>query len=164
LRFESEYASFLKLRKPRWRVNRSFLMRPANRYKPDGRECALLLLQLIDEREGRRKGRKGGMTRVRLAEVTLKDLWNRELLTDGFLRDVQDWLLTAGWTLFYAGKTFGAVKTAAVQNWPRASSTRLTPTLVKVKSGKFNFDDLAHFIPIEEREERRSGARDNTDE
>jgi hypothetical protein len=133
-------------------------MWPANRYKPDGRECALLLLQLIAEREGRRKG---NMTRVRLAEMTLKDLWNRELLTDGFLRDVQDWLLAAGWALFYAGKTFGAVKTAAVQNWPRASSTRLTPMLLKVKSGKFNFDDLEHFIPIEE---RGSETRDDTDE
>jgi hypothetical protein len=130
-----------------------------NRYKPDARECALLLLRLIEERG---KTRTGRMTRVRLAELTLKDLWNREVLSEVFLRDVQDWLLTAGWTLFYAGKTFGAVQTSAVKNWPRASSTRLRSDLQKVKTGKFNFEDLEHFMTIKD---RGSSARDDdTDE
>ena len=125
-----------------------------NRYKPDARECALLLLRLIEERG---KTRTGRMTRVRLAELTLKDLWNREVLSEVFLRDVQDWLLTAGWT-FYAGKSFGAVQTSAVENWPRASSTRLRSDLQKVKTGKFNFEDLEHFMTIKD---RGSSARDD---
>ena len=48
-----------------------------NRYKPSPRECALLLLRLIEVRGETRSGR---MTRLRLAEATLKDLWNREIL------------------------------------------------------------------------------------
>jgi endonuclease YncB( thermonuclease family) len=41
-----------------------------------------------------------------LAEGTLKKLWNRERLTEQFLEDVQEWLLTAGWALFYAGPIY----------------------------------------------------------
>jgi hypothetical protein len=133
-------------------------MEPTNRYKPDGRESALLLLRLIEEREQRRKEK---MTRVRLAEMTLKDLWNRQHLPEQFLRDVQEWLLTAGWALIAAGSTFAAVRTSAVENWPRVSSKRLAPMLQKMKAGKFNFADLEHLIVIDE---RGSQVRDDTDE
>ena len=59
------------------------------------RECMLLFLRLIQERETRRRTQ---MTRAQIAEVTLKKLWGRERLTADFLEDVQEWLLTAGWT------------------------------------------------------------------
>jgi hypothetical protein len=133
-------------------------MKSTNRYKPDGRESALLLLWLIEEREQRRKEK---MTRVRLAEMTLKDLWNRQHLTEQFLRDVQEWLLTAGWALIAAGSTFAAVRTSAVENWPRVSSKRLSPMLLEMKAGKFNFDNLEHLIVIDE---RGSQPRDDTND
>jgi hypothetical protein len=135
-------------------------MKPTNRYKPDGRESALLLLRLIEEREQRRKEK---MTRVRLAELTLKDLWNRQHLPEQFLRDVQEWLLTAGWALIAAGSTFAAVRTSAVENWPRVSSKRLSSMLLEMKAGKFNFEDLAHLIVIDERGSQPQ-PRDDTDE
>jgi hypothetical protein len=116
------------------------------KYKPTPKECALLLLRLVEEREERRKQK---MTRVRLAEMTLKHLWNRQRLTEQFLREVEEWLLTAGWALVYAGSTFGAVKIETVENWPRASSKRITDEIAAVSSGKFKFADLEHLLTTE---------------
>jgi hypothetical protein len=79
------------------------------------------------------------LTRVRLAEITLKRLWARHRLPDDFLREVEDWLFRAGWALFYAGTTFAAVRTTAVNGWPRLSSKRLTDELAEVARGEFDF-------------------------
>jgi hypothetical protein len=114
-----------------------------NRYKPNARESTLLFLRLIDAREG---WTKKAMTRVRLSELTLKRLWNRQRLTDQFLAEVQEWFLTAGWALVYAGNTYAAVKVDAVQNWPRVSSKRINNEIDAVKNGAFNFEKLEQFF------------------
>jgi hypothetical protein len=129
-----------------------------NKYKPSPKECALLLLRLVEEREQRRKQK---MTRVRLAEMTLKHLWNRQRLAEQFLHDVEEWLLTAGWALVYAGSTFGAVKIETVENWPRVSSKRLADEIDDVIGGKFKFADLEHFLTVD-RDDRE--ADDDTDD
>src|ERR1700683_3665973 len=67
-----------------------------SRHMPGARECALLLLLLI---ESRNREREKPMTRIRLAEVTLKRLWGRARLAEGFLKEVGDWLLIAGWAI-----------------------------------------------------------------
>ena len=77
---------------------------------------------------------------MRLAEITLKRLWGRHRLPDEFLREVEDWLFRAGWALFYAGTTFAAVKTTAVEGWPRLTSKRLSNEVGQVAQGQFNFD------------------------
>src|SRR5258708_1967553 len=97
-------------------------------YKPNGRESALLLLRALEER-GERRGKE--MTRVRVSRFTLKQLWNRENLTDSWLAEVNEWLLSAGWTLVYAGTTFGVVKTSVVENWPRIASKHLDSVIEK---------------------------------
>jgi hypothetical protein len=112
-------------------------------YKPNGREAALLLLRLIETRDDEREK---PMTRVRLAEITLKRLWNRELLTEQFLSDVSEWLLSAGWALFFAGTTYAAVQIGAVENWPAISSKRMSDDLRKVHRGEFDFDLLEHLL------------------
>jgi hypothetical protein len=129
-----------------------------NKYKPDPKECALLLLRLVEDRE---QGRKQKMTRVRLAEMTLKHLWNRQRLTERFLREVEEWLLTAGWALVYAGSTFGAVKIETVENWPRVSWKRIADEIDEVVSGKFKFAGLEHFLATER---TRPRADDDTDD
>ena len=101
------------------------------------RDCAILLLLLVGTKKTEESKNR---TRVRLAEITLKRLWGRHRLSDDFLREVQDWLLRAGWALFYAGTTFAAVKTTAVEGWPRMSSKRLSDELANVAKGEFNFD------------------------
>ena len=114
-----------------------------NRYKPTARECTLLFLRLIDAREG---AARKSMTRVRLSELTLKRLWNRERLTEQFLADVAEWFLTAGWALVYAGSTYAAVKIDAVQNWPRVSSKRIGAEIEAVHKGEFDFKKLERFF------------------
>jgi hypothetical protein len=108
-------------------------------YKPDSREAALLLLRALEER-GQRRGKE--MTRARLSRVTLKRLWNRENLSELWLNEVNEWLLSAGWTLFYAGTTFGAVKSSIVENWPRVASRHLEDVLDQVSRNSFEFSKL----------------------
>jgi len=123
-----------------------------NRYKPTPRECVLLFLGLI---EARQAGTGKATTRVRLAEITLKRLWNRERLAGSFLAEVGEWFLTAGWALIYAGTTYAAVKIDAVENWPRVSSKLLAKEIAEVRSGSFKFDLLDHLLGKEERESER---------
>jgi hypothetical protein len=118
-------------------------------YQPDAQECAILLLLLIQPRGLRRKEH----TRFRLAEITLKRLWNRHRLRDEFLREVQDWLFRAGWALFYAGTTFGLVKTKAVEGWPRVTSREVEAELKKVARGQFDFARHYHLLLDDETEE-----------
>jgi hypothetical protein len=113
-------------------------------YQPDAMECAILLLLLVGPEE---------RTRARLAEITLKRLWNRRRLRDEFLREVQDWLFRAGWALFYAGTTFGMVKTKAVEGWPRVTSKDLAAELEKVARGQFDFSRHYDLLFADETEE-----------
>jgi hypothetical protein len=112
-------------------------------YKPSGREAAMLLLRAIEER-GQRRCKP--MTRVRVSRVTLKRLWNREQLTEPWLDEVNEWLLSAGWTLVFAGRTFGVVKTEVVENWPRIASKYLNDDIEDVKQGAFDFSRLEHLL------------------
>jgi hypothetical protein len=86
------------------------------------------------------------MTRARLSELTLRRLWLRERLTEEFLNEVREWLLTAGWALVDAGSTYAAVKTDAVENWPRVAAKNIEAEILEVDSGKFNFEKLEHLI------------------
>jgi hypothetical protein len=116
---------------------------PMKLYKPDPRECAMLFLKLVDERVTRR-GKE--MTRAQISEGSLKRLWKRERFSDQFLEEVQDWLLSTGWALFYAGGVYGAVKTDAVGNWPTLASSRIASLLNDVARGKFEFDALESLL------------------
>jgi hypothetical protein len=104
--------------------------RTARPYQPDALECAILLMLLVQPKE---------RTRARLAEITLKRLWKRRRLGDEFLREVTEWLFRAGWALFYAGTTFGMVKTKSVEGWPRVTSKELEAELEKLARGQFDF-------------------------
>jgi hypothetical protein len=116
-------------------------------YKPDCREAAMLLLHAIQER-GNRRGKP--LTRARLSRVTLKRLWNREQLTEPWLDEVNEWLLSAGWTLVFAGRTFGVLKTDVVENWPRIASKYLNDDIDDVKQGAFDFSQLEHLLKSEQ--------------
>jgi hypothetical protein len=104
----------------------------------------LLFLALIQERE-KRRGKL--MTRAQIAEVTLKTLWNRQRLSEQFLDEVREWLMSAGWTLFYAGPIFGAVKIEAVKNWPSVAAWRIKPILAQVNEGSYDFGQLEDLFP-----------------
>ena len=121
----------------------SSFRQPARLHKPDGRQSALLLLRLIETKD---KERERPQTRVRLAEITLKRLWNCAHLSEPFLSEVSEWLLSAGWALFFARSTYAAVQVSAVENWPAISWKRIRTELKTVRNGKFNFDKFEHLF------------------
>jgi hypothetical protein len=112
-------------------------------YKPTGKEAALILLWALEER-GQRRGKP--MTRARLSRLTLTRLWNRKQLTDAWIHEVNEWLLSAGWVLIEAGATFGVVKTDVVANWPRVASKHTNDVLDQVARGAFDFTRLEHLL------------------
>ncbi len=116
------------------------------RYKPNPMECTLLFLRMIEARE-QRTGKP--VTRVRLAEITLKRLWNRERIREQFLVEVEEWFLSAGWALIYAGNIFAAVRIDAVENWPRISSKLIASELIEVRKGRFEFKELERLMQAE---------------
>jgi hypothetical protein len=132
-----------------------------NRYKPNPRECALLLLRMIEERDGRRK--KKPMTRVRVSELSLKRRWNRRRLTQDLLSQVGEWMLTGGWALFDAGMTYAAVKVDAAENWPSVSSKRTDKELESVTTGDFKFEKLEHLISEDGGGERTTADEESSD-
>jgi len=119
-------------------------LRSTRPYQPDALECAILLLLLMQPKE---------RTRARVAEITLKRLWQRRRLGDEFWREVQEWLCRAGWALFYAGTTFGLVRTKSVEGWPRVTSKDLEAELEKVVRGRFDFNRHYHLLLNSETEE-----------
>ena len=119
--------------------------RVTRRYKPTGREAALLLLRLIEAKD-KDSDADRPRTRARLAEITLKRLWNRNRLEEQFLAEVSEWLLTAGWALLFAGSTYGAVRTSVVENWSPISSKRIQGELDAVAAGQFDFTKLERLL------------------
>ena len=119
-------------------------------YKPTARECALLLLRLIEAKEDERK-EKGGrdaeskISRLRIAEITLKRLWGRRRIAPEFVEEVAEWLSGADITLFFAGTTYAVVRTSVVENWPRVTSKRLSADVRAVAQGTFDF---SRFEPL----------------
>ena len=120
-------------------------LRSTRPYQPDALECAILLLLLLMQPKER--------TRARVAEITLKRLWQRRRLGDEFLCEVQEWLFRAGWALFYAGTTFGLVRIKSVEGWPRVTSRDLEAELEKVVRGRFDFNRHYHLLLNNETEE-----------
>jgi hypothetical protein len=78
--------------------------------------------------------------------LTLTKLWNREQLTEAWIRDVNEWLLSAGWVLIQAGATFGIVKTDVIANWPRVASKHTKNVIDEVARGDFVFSKLEHLL------------------
>jgi hypothetical protein len=112
-------------------------------YKPTPRQCMLLFLLAI--RDAERRLAKS-LRLVRLPRATLKRLWVRQRLSEAFLAEVEEWLLSAGWALVDAGSSFAAIKSAAVKNWPRLSANKLDSEIEEVKNGKFKFDELEKLV------------------
>jgi len=105
---------------------------------PDARECAILLLLLAQSQQS--------ITRYRLSELTLKRLWQRNRVTDDLLKEVQEWLARADWTIFYAGGMYAIVRIDAIENWDRLSSKKLANELRQVANGTFDYERHAHLI------------------
>lgn len=116
--------------------------------RPDALEGALLVLRLIESKE---KELGKGITRFRVSESTLKRLWGRKRIPLDYLHEVEEWLLRAGWALFFTGSTYAMIKATAVEGWNRLTSKRIETELDEVARGEFDFTKLRHLLmPSEE--------------
>jgi len=80
-------------------------------------------------------------------------LWVRNRITPEFVEEVVEWLAGAGVTLFFAGSTYGVIKTSVVEGWARTTSKRLSAELRDVATGKYKFAQLEHLLvtpPVDE--------------
>jgi hypothetical protein len=122
----------------------------------DARQCALLLLRVIELRNETREAQGlKPMTRAKLTAPMLRALWNRPRLSPEFLQEVAEWLLFADWVLFLAGPVYGAVQVSAVLNWPRVSTIQVRADLTRIAEGRYSFAALEHLFwnPNEEMNE-----------
>ena len=126
---------------------------PRHAYQPTARECAMLLLQLI---EAKHTQTGKDVTRTRLSEATLRKLWCRSRLTTEFVHKVQEWLFMSGWVLFFAGTTYAIINVHVVEGWMRISAKRLSTEIGNVRCGKFDFAELEHLLLRTEESEEDS--------
>jgi hypothetical protein len=113
---------------------------PGRYHQPSARECALLILRLLQVREDE-VGRE--VSRVRISQSTLRTLCGRSQIGNDLLLEVQELLLVAGWCLFCIGPThFAIIKRKAVEGWPRISSSRISGELADVSRGQYDFEQL----------------------
>src|ERR1700680_2306308 len=96
---------------------------------PGACEAALLLVHLL-ERTSDEFHRT--VTRAQLSEETMRKLWGRTRVTDQHLLETQEYLLRAGWVMFWMGTSYAVVKLDAVEGWPRIASKRIAEDLKKV--------------------------------
>jgi hypothetical protein len=117
--------------------------RRPRRYMPNARECALLLLRLIQAKE-EEVGRP--LSRFRVAEVTLENISGRVRIRAEFIEEMNQWLFRAGRVLFFSGGSFGVIMTSAVENWTRLSSKRIASELIDVEAGGYDFSALEQLL------------------
>ncbi len=111
-------------------------------HKPNALQGALLVLALVDSKE-REIGKS--VTRFRVSQVTLSRLFCRKRISLDYLHEVEEWLLAAGWALFFAGSTYAMIRVSAVEGWNRLASKRIESELDQVARGTFNF---TKFTPL----------------
>jgi hypothetical protein len=115
-------------------------------HKPDALEGALLLLLLVQRREAE-TGK--GVTRFRVSESTMCRLFNRRRIPLEYLHDVEEWLLSAGWALFYAGSAYAMIRTDAVDGWVRLASSRIGDEINQVARGEYDFAKISPLLQPE---------------
>lgn len=114
-----------------------------HRFKPNDRECALLVLALIRAKE---LESEKSFSRCRIAEISLKRLWCRNRISPQLVEAVGDWLSSAGFALFFAGSSYGLIRTDVVERWTLVTSKRLATDLESVAEGTYDFTSLDHLL------------------
>ena len=118
-------------------------------HQPSARECALLILRLMQAREQELEGRE--LSRARISQITLRTLCGRSQIPNDFLLEVQEFLLSAGWCLFCAGTShFALIKKQAVEGWARMSSFRIHGEVTDVSRGQYDFERLEPLLMPQE--------------
>jgi hypothetical protein len=113
---------------------------PDHFHQPTTRQCALLILRLMQARE---QEVHRELSRARISQSTLRRLCGRSQISNDFLLEIQEFLLHAGWALFCIGPThYAIIKLQAAQGWGRISSKRIEDELTQVAHGQYDFGQL----------------------
>jgi hypothetical protein len=113
-------------------------------YQPTPRECAMLILRLM---EVRGQEVEGEVSRARISQNTVRRMCGRGQLTTDFIHDLQNILLAAGWCMFCVGPThYAVIKVKSVEGWSRISSKRISDELTRVSRGQFDFQQVEHLL------------------
>jgi hypothetical protein len=112
-----------------------------NRYHhPTARQCALLILRLMQARE---QEVHREVSRARISQNTIRKLCGRSQIANDLLLEIQEYLLAAGWSLFCVGPThYALIKMKNVEGWGRISSKRIDDELKAVSLGRYDFEQL----------------------
>jgi hypothetical protein len=111
-------------------------------FQPTAREAALLVLHLLGAGGTDRRR----VSRARLTEITIRRLWGRSRVPEAFLFEVQEFLLIAGWALFWAGSSYAIIRVSAIEGWPRMSSKRIEDDLYRIARGRFDFGEIEQSV------------------
>jgi hypothetical protein len=128
--------------------------RLARRYMAEPKECALLLLRLLQAKE-REIGRP--LSRFCVSSLSLERMWGRRRITPELAEAVGEWLFRAGRVFFFTGDSYGVILTSAVDGWARLSSKRLEAEINEVLAGQYDFTTLEHLLVDASEANRESG-------
>jgi hypothetical protein len=118
-------------------------------HQPSARECALLILRLMQAREQEVVGRE--VSRARISQSTLRSLCGRSQITNDLLLEIQEFLLAGGWCLFCVGPThYALIRKKAVEGWARIASGRIKNELTAVSHGQYDFEPLEPLLMPQE--------------
>ena len=121
---------------------------PGRYHQPTARECALLLLRLMQARE---QEVHREVSRARISQNTIRKLCGRSQIANDLLLEIQEYLLAAGWSLFCLGPThYAVIKVKSVEGWGRISSKRIDDELKAVSLGRYDFEQLEPLLIREE--------------
>lgn len=119
----------------------------------------LRLIAASKQREREAKGAEKPLTRFRVSRKTLLALCGRSNLPDWFLADLQEHLLAAGWSLFFAGQSYAMIRSDLVMGWVRLGSGRVEQELKEASEGAFDFAAQDRLLAAYESEQHRKGRR-----
>jgi hypothetical protein len=117
--------------------------------RPTDWQVALLILHLVQTREAefQEKRPKRKISRARISQNTMRKLCGRSQISNDFLIQLQEALLSAGWALFCIGPThYAIIKLESVRGWSRISSKRIDHDLNAVRSGTFKWEEKKQLL------------------
>jgi hypothetical protein len=118
-------------------------------HQPSARECALLILRLMQARADEVMERE--VSRARISQSTLRTLCGRTQIPNQLLLEIQEFLLAGGWVLFCVSTShFGVIKKKAVEGWARISSGRIKDEIAAVSLGTYDFGRLEPLLIAQE--------------
>jgi len=118
-------------------------IRRPKRHRANSKECALMLLHLIDAKQ---KEMDRPLSRFCVSSLSLERMWGRSRITPKLTERVAQWLLRAGRIFFFAGDSYGVILISAVEGWARLSSKRISAEIEDALAGDFDFSALEHLL------------------